>query len=184
MERFTCREDKVSVGGALAERACSVWTLTAGTLATAGIRLQVLPEQGFKSCGLRVGKELLQPEVPVWGRELVEQSAFGTCLLFPTPNRVRDHSFTFQGCRVEMLKHGKPCTQHGIAMDSLWTVTAAGTDDSSAYIAGMLVIAPGDENYRAFPFLAGWKLLTICRKGRCFSVTGCKIPGRRGCLLA
>lgn len=59
MERFTCREDKVSVGGALAERACSVWTLTAGTLATAGIRLQVLPEQGFKSCGLRVGKELL-----------------------------------------------------------------------------------------------------------------------------
>lgn len=97
MERFTCREDKVSVGGALAERACSVWTLTAGTLATAGIRLQVLPEQGFKSCGLRVGKELLQPEVPVWGRELVEQSAFGTCLLFPTPNRVRDHSFTFQG---------------------------------------------------------------------------------------
>lgn len=69
-------------------------------------------------------------------------------------------------------------------MDSLWTVTAAGTDDSSAYIAGMLVIAPGDENYRAFPFLAGWKLLTICRKGRCFSVTGCKIPGRRGCLLA
>ena len=58
----------------------------------------------------------------------------------------------FQGRRVEMLKHGKPCTQHGIAMDSLWTVTAAGTDDSSAYIAGMLVIAPGDENYRAFPF--------------------------------
>ena len=152
MERFTCREDKVSVSGALAERACSVWTLTAGTLATAGIRLQVLPKQGFKSCGMRVGKELLQPEVPVWGRELVEQSAFGTCLLFPTPNRVRDHSFMFQGRRVEMLKHGKPCTQHGIAMDSLWTVTAAGTDDSSAYIAGMLVIAPGDENYRAFPF--------------------------------
>ena len=50
MERFTCQEDKVSVGGALAERACSVWTLTAGTPATAGLRLQVLPEQGFKSC--------------------------------------------------------------------------------------------------------------------------------------
>ncbi len=71
MERFTCREDKVSVGGTLTERACSVWTLTAGTLATAGIRLQVLPKQGFKSCGLRVGKELLQPEVPVWAIEVV-----------------------------------------------------------------------------------------------------------------
>lgn len=97
MERFTCREDKVSVGGALAERACSVWTLTAGTLATAGIRLQVLPEQGFKSCGLRVGKELLQPEVPVWGRELVEQSAFGTCLLFPHPIECGTTLLRFRG---------------------------------------------------------------------------------------
>ena len=70
-------------------------------------------------------------------------------------------------------------------MDSLWTVTAAGTDDSSAYIAGMLVIAPGDENYRAFPFPCRVEAAYHLQEGALiFPLPGAKYRGDEDAILA
>lgn len=113
---------------------------------------EVFPRMGFKSAGLCWRGNPLQPFTPDWAEMLLGGGGAGSPVLYPTPNRVRNHTFVFRGEQVEMKKNGEPRGLHGIAMDSEWRVAETGADENSAWVTAVLEIRRGDENYSAFPF--------------------------------
>lgn len=113
--------------------------------------VDVYPAMGFKTAGLCYKGEWLQPYQPDWS-PLLTMEQFGNTVLFPTPNRVRDGIFTFQGRRVEMRKGGVLKSQHGLAQEGSWRVTNLSATKEEAFISGEFSICPGDENFEAFPY--------------------------------
>lgn len=132
-----------------ARRYYRLWEETA-----AGTRTQVhvYPGAGFKTTGLFRDGEWYGPAEPDWSAALGANPFLGAPILFPTPNRVRDQAFTFRGRRYEMVKNGRPRAQHGIAYDSAWECGEPAADADGVSVTGTLTIAPGDENYAAYPF--------------------------------
>lgn len=115
------------------------------------LAVDVYPDGGFKSAGLRYRGTWLQPYHPRWS-PLLKNDMFGNSVMFPTPNRVRDHTFTFQGERVEMTKKGVPRSQHGLALDSRWKLLRLESHEDCALAEAEFCICKGDENYQAFPW--------------------------------
>ena len=113
--------------------------------------VDVYPSMGFKTAGLCYKGEWLQPYQPDWS-PLLQKETFGNTVLFPTPNRVRNGVFTFQGRRVEMRKGGILQTQHGLAQSGSWRVTNLSKAGGEVFISAEFCICPGDENYQAFPY--------------------------------
>lgn len=113
--------------------------------------VDLYPDSGFKSAGLSYRGDWLQPYQPRWSA-LLKNDMFGNSILFPTPNRVRDHTFTFQGQRVEMIKKGAPRSQHGLALDSEWKLLRVESGGDYVLAEAELRIEKGDENYPAFPW--------------------------------
>lgn len=150
MVSFHCRSDTAALPGGQ-RSLVTFWTLEMQNDGHT-LELQVLPELGFKSCGLRLDGTALQPGLPEWSDWILGHPAFGSCVLFPTPNRVREGTFVFQGRQVTMRKNGQLRSQHGLALDSTWQVLQAGADENGAAIMAQLEIRPGDDNYAAFPY--------------------------------
>lgn len=113
--------------------------------------VDLYPDSGFKSAGLAYKGTWLQPFAPKWSH-LLEKDTFGNSILFPTPNRVRDHTFTFQGQQVEMIKNGIPRSQHGLALDTRWQIRRLECGENYALAQAEFCIQNGDENYQAFPW--------------------------------
>lgn len=113
--------------------------------------VDLYPDSGFKSAGLRYRGSWLQPYCPQW-EVLLRNDLFGNSILFPTPNRVRDHTFVFRGETVCMEKNGVPRGQHGLALDSKWEILEVKALEDSVLARARFQISKGDENYQAFPF--------------------------------
>lgn len=118
---------------------------------TLWLSVDVYPKYGFKSCGLNYRGDWLQPYHPHWSH-LLKRETFGNNVLYPTPNRVRGQSFTFEGQHVEMIKHGTRCDQHGLAWDSPWVVKEIKSEDTGVSVTAEFAVRRGDENYAAYPY--------------------------------
>ncbi len=79
------------------------------------IQADLYPDAGFKSTGLFWNGEWYGPAEPDWADALQANPFLGAPILFPTPNRVRQHAFTFADRRYEMIKNGSPRAQHAAA---------------------------------------------------------------------
>lgn len=128
------------------------WHLAARENGRERLGVDVFPAQGFKSCGLTRDGRALQPGVREWGGLFAQYPFLGCMILYPTPNRVRDHTFCYRGRTVVMARHGVPRTEHGLALDAAWTVTDVHADAAAASVTAVFTIRPGDENYAAFPW--------------------------------
>lgn len=114
--------------------------------------VSVFPELGFKSAGLRYKGIAVQPDSESW-REMLLRSAFiGSPLMFPTPNRVRNGRFSFNGETLEMIKHGSKRDNHGLVYDSVWEWEPPKVGDHSVSVCASIEFKPGDDNYRAYPY--------------------------------
>ncbi len=78
---------------------------------------------------------------------LLENRTCSVMTLFPTPNRIRDGSFIFDGIRYS----GK---NHGIVKHARFTVTKLNETKQGGTIEAKLAIVPDNNNryYQAFPF--------------------------------
>jgi len=123
------------------------------------IQADLYPDAGFKSTGLFWNGEWYGPAEPDWADALQANPFLGAPILFPTPNRVRQHAFTFADRRYEMIKNGSPRAQHGIAFDSAWAHGDPVVEPDAVSLTATLEIRPGDANYAAFPFPCR---LTVC----------------------
>ena len=117
------------------------------TLAGAGHVARILPVNGFNLyCWTYEGKEILMEpaDITVFGTK------YGVPILFPTPDLLRNSTYTWQGQTYVMKKRGEPVRIHGLVKDEPFTVTEIAADETSARCSGRIEIR------RENPVFEGW----------------------------
>jgi glucose/arabinose dehydrogenase/galactose mutarotase-like enzyme len=79
--------------------------------------------------------------------------AFGTPVLYPTPNRVRNSRFTFEGKEYAFKPNLPPDHIHGLVFNEDWEVIGQETTDSHAVVRAMLDFNEGTKLFEKYPFL-------------------------------
>lgn len=114
--------------------------------------ISVYPGMGFKCAGFSFGGESYAPDEDHWSPYLRGMISFGSPVMYPTPNRVRDNTFVFQGQKVQMQKDGKPHAQHGILYDAAIECETPEIFEDHIAIRGYVRMREGDELYEIFPY--------------------------------
>lgn len=119
------------------------------TMAGAGHEVRILPQAGFNLYYWTFeGKEIFM--------EPVDITAFGTKygnpILFPTPNRIKNGTYVWQGKEYVMTKRGERVLLHGLVKDEPFTVTRVEAGEDCAVCAAEIAIRPGDALYEGYPF--------------------------------
>lgn len=119
------------------------------TLAGAGHEVRILPVNGFNLYYWTYeGREIfMEPEdITVFGTK------YGNPILFPTPNRVKDATYTWAGKTYTMKKRGKPVPIHGFVKDEPFTVTAFSADETSARCTARIEIRKEGSIFEGWPW--------------------------------
>jgi len=77
---------------------------------------------------------------------------YGTPVLYPTPNRVRNARFTFEGREYTLPPNLPPDRLHGLVYDAGWKVVDTETTDTHALVRVELEFREGAELFDTFPF--------------------------------
>ena len=128
-----------------AESGFAVWTLKSGQT-----ELKVVPAAGANAYSLKFdGRELLKTP-----KSLKELPGFvnGNPLLYPTPNRVRNAEFTFEGQQFKFPANNKGNFLHGLVHNVKWEQMQASKSEGAAELNCELAFRPGSEQYRLFPY--------------------------------
>jgi len=75
----------------------------------------------------------------------------GTPVLYPTPNRVRDAQFTFEGRAFRFTPNNGPNFIHGLVRDQPWKYAEPVITPASASLTTRIVFEPGKRIYDLFP---------------------------------
>ncbi len=127
-----------------AETGWRVYTAQAGRTT-----MRVVPAAGFNVYSIEhAGRELLK--IP---KKLSELPGFmyGTPLLYPSPNRVRDAQFTFSGRKYKFEANNDAHFLHGLVHNVPWRVTGTRVEPHQAAIDAELEFAAGTEIFKLFP---------------------------------
>lgn len=76
----------------------------------------------------------------------------GTPVLYPTPNRVRDCRFTWNGRIYPQRRAGRDVYEHGLAHLEPWEYEPPTADADGARFTAWLDCRPGGPMFEAFPF--------------------------------
>ncbi len=118
--------------------------------AQAGLtKIRVVPAAGFNVFSIQhAGRELLKTP-----KSLAELPGFhyGTPLLYPSPNRVRNAKFTFDGRTYSFEANDGTNFLHGLVHDVPWTVRRMEVDAKRAIIEAELAFTPGTKQFEKFP---------------------------------
>jgi glucose/arabinose dehydrogenase/galactose mutarotase-like enzyme len=77
---------------------------------------------------------------------------YGTPVLYPTPNRVRNARFTHEGKEVSLKPNLGPDRIHGLVFNAVWEVIGKETTDTQAMVRAMVDFSKGTMLYEQFPF--------------------------------
>ena len=119
------------------------------TMAGAGHEVRILPQAGFNLYYWTFeGKEIMM--------EPVDITAFGTKygnpILFPTPNRIKNAEYVWQGKTYTMTKRGEKVLLHGLVKDEPFTVTRLEAGEDSAVCEATISLRAGDALTEGYPF--------------------------------
>ena len=76
---------------------------------------------------------------------------YGTPVLYPTPNRVKGASFTFQGRKFEFPPNGRGNFIHGLVHRASWDAVASWSSNDKASVTFKLIFREGTDWYKLFP---------------------------------
>jgi aldose 1-epimerase len=76
--------------------------------------------------------------------------AFGVPVLYPTPNRVRDGHFTFNGQQFNFVPNNDGNFLHGLVHSAAWQSDALNLGDTGK-VSLRLPFKPGSEQFKLFP---------------------------------
>ena len=119
------------------------------TMAGAGHEVRILPQAGFNLYYWTFeGKEILMEPVDIrkYG------SSYGIPILFPTPNRIKNGTYIWQGREYHMDKRGQRVLLHGLVKDEPFTVTKLEAYEDSAVCEAEIAIKEGNALYEGYPF--------------------------------
>jgi aldose 1-epimerase len=76
----------------------------------------------------------------------------GTPVLYPTPNRMRDGQYEFQGKTYHQTKRGKTITLHGLVQNEPWAYEEPSASEHGAFLTAWIDIDEKTAMFEAFPF--------------------------------
>jgi aldose 1-epimerase len=121
-------------GGGDAARAMEAW---------------IVPAFGANLCRFSVGGR----NVIDFDRALLLARDFtGTPVLYPTPNRVRNGMFRWEGKDYRQRRDGKPVLEHGLVHTEAWNAGEPVADGSSAGVEAWIDFEEGGPLCSSFPF--------------------------------
>ncbi len=122
----------------------SVYTLRQGDTT-----VQVVPEAGCNVFSIQVnGTEYMRvPEQLA----LLRGVAYGTPILYPTPNRVRDAVFHFRGQEFRFPPNNGRNFIHGLVHSVPWQVTDLGNSAEQAWLQAETSFRPEQPGWQSFP---------------------------------
>lgn len=123
----------------------AIYSLNQGSVAVA-----VAPAAGANAYSIRFkNTELLRQPNPM---KDLRGFRYGTPILYPTPNRVKDGRFTFEGQTYEIPPNDGPNALHGLACTAPFEVKGIQEQEDRAAIRCELKFAPGTPWFEKFPF--------------------------------
>ena len=133
----------------VSKKTCETCGYEVVTLSGAGQVARILPVNGFNLFSwTKDGQEIMM--------EIADMSAFGSKygipVLFPTPNRLKDAAYSWQGEKQVLMKRGEKRTRHGLVCDEPFTVTKMGADEEKAYCSASIELRPEDNWHSGYPF--------------------------------
>lgn len=125
---------------------------------------KVAPGSGLNVYSITVdGFEYLhQPDSP----ERVPGVSCGVPILYPTPNRVKGGTFTFQDSKVQFEPlNGRGNHIHGLVNRQSWKVTKTEATPESASVTCQIDFAEGSELAQLFPFSHQLRVQVLVKDG-------------------
>ncbi|MBC7236318.1 MAG: hypothetical protein H5T69_10785 [Chloroflexi bacterium] len=87
----------------------------------------------------------------------------GTPILYPTPNRVRNAEFTFEGRIFRFQPNNGPHFIHGLVRDVPWQVDEPKVSEGSISVSARITFEPGRAWYDRFPIRNSLELTFLLR---------------------
>jgi aldose 1-epimerase len=114
------------------------------------LALRVAPEAGGNAYSIRWNREELLRQAPSVGD--LRGVGYGIPILYPTPNRVADGKFTFDGQTFEFPRNAGGNHIHGLVNDIAWRAEPIEFGDESIRLPLVLEVRPGSPVWEHFPF--------------------------------
>jgi aldose 1-epimerase len=109
----------------------------------------IAPTRGSNLCRLSVGGY----HVIDFERSLLAKNDFtGTPVLYPTPNRVRNGVFRYQGKAYDQVKRGVRILEHGLVHNEAWNYAAPQVNRESVSLTTWIDFDETGAIFQAFPF--------------------------------
>ena len=113
------------------------------------ITVSIAPELGSNMFSLTYGND----EIIVHKKALLEKRGFtGNFVLFPTPNRVKNFTYTWSNKRIVLKKRGKIVEIHGLVYDEPWKYGNPHIENNCATVRTWIDIDKRSPLFEAFPF--------------------------------
>lgn len=161
---------RIWLGAAIAAACGLIQSVKAEAGETATVELKVgatavkfAPQAGANLYSIQIhGTELLrQPDKP----GDFTGFRYGTPVLYPTPNRVRDASFTWEGKTYKFDANERTNFLHGLVHSAAWTVVSQNVENDKATVVCELPFEPGKPWFEKFPFPHTLRLTIEVRDG-------------------
>jgi len=115
------------------------------------LRIWVAPEDGMNISQIKYDDQI----VVKFDKERYEKKlTYGVPILYPTPNRVKDFKFSFDGVKYDAV-------MHGFTKNQKFVVTGTNVDDKSVSIEAVMQIHKGEVLYELFPFESSLKIKIV-----------------------
>jgi aldose 1-epimerase len=109
----------------------------------------IAPSRGSNLCRFSVGGQAIIDFEP----QLLNVSGdTGTLVLYPTPNRVRDGTFRYQGRDYPQIKRANKIMEHGMVRDEGWNFGKAQLKEDSISLLTWINFDRSSPLFEAFPF--------------------------------
>src|SRR2546425_5750621 len=115
------------------------------------LEARIAPDAGSNLYSLKVGGTELLIQPPELS--LLPGSRYGFPILYPTPNRVRDGRFTFDGVTYSFPPNNGKNFIHGLAHSLKWEAGTPSADAEGAKVTTSVDWNPDLPAYKLFPFV-------------------------------
>jgi aldose 1-epimerase len=113
------------------------------------LEARIVPDAGSNLYSLKVGGTELLVQPAEWG--VTPSLRYGFPVLFPTPNRVRDSKFTFDGQTYTFAPNERTNFIHGLVHMLPWQSAAPSSDADSASVETFLDWDSRQKGFGSFP---------------------------------
>jgi aldose 1-epimerase len=128
---------------------CVVLSHDGGGDAARAMEAWIIPAYGANLCRFTVGGRNLIDFDPAL---LLAHDFTGTPVLYPTPNRVRNGVFRWEGKDYGQYRNGKPVLEHGLVHTEAWEAGQPIADAAGARLEAWLDFTEGGPLFKSFPF--------------------------------